>query len=292
MPEGPEVETIVRGLQSIVGADVCYVDSTDMKGLLKNADEATMVRNLTMMSIERVERHGKWILFTLVSPNPTEPRYAFLSHLGMFGHWLISWNEVAPSVTHRRLTLRLKTQKGAALLTYSDMRSWGRLYTFTLVEAFNFLRGRVGVDATLVTPSQLSYFLRRDVRPIAEILLDQSKVAGIGNIYRSEILLRSCIAPDRPGTDITNDEVQVIWLNTRRVMSEAIQLRGSSIRDYRDTNGERGEFHNYLKAYGREGQNCKNCMLADPMQRNPWPVIAATKVIDGRTVFYCPTCQL
>lgn len=291
MPEGPEVETIVRGLQRIVGASVWNVESSALKGLLKNSDEATLVRNLTMMTIEMVERHGKWVLFILKSPNPAEPRYALLSHLGMHGHWSLSWHEVAPSLNHQRLTLRLGTQQGPAFLTYSDMRSWGRLYTFTWHEAVAFLRGRVGVDATLVTPTQLAYFLREDVRPIAEILLDQRKIAGIGNIYRSEILWRSMISPDRPGTDIMTQEVQDLWHYIRQVMADAIRLRGSSIRDYRDTNGQQGEFQKLLKVYGRGGESCVTCMKRDPEKVNPWPVVVTTKEIDGRTVYYCPICQ-
>lgn len=291
MPEGPEVETIVRGLQTIVGSSIWSVDSSGLKGLLKNCDEAKLQSSLTMMRIDSVERYGKWILFTLVSPNPAEPRVGFVSHLGMFGHWRIWWNKVGASLTHPRLTISLGTPQGPAFLTYSDMRSWGRLYIFPQAAAKKFLLGRVGVDATLITPEHVTKCLQKDIRPIAEILLDQSKIAGIGNIYRSEILWCAEIAPDRPGTDITDAECTTLYECIRRVISHAIRLRGSSIQDYRDTNGEHGEFQKALMAYEQKNKPCTRCMIADPMNINPWPVIEATKEIDGRTVYHCPQCQ-
>jgi formamidopyrimidine-DNA glycosylase len=150
----------------------------------------------------------------------------------------------------------------------------------TYLDALKYFSEHVGVDATLVDLQNIEQILRKDVRPIAEILLDQQKIAGIGNIYRSEILWRAGIAPDRPGTDITHDEAVNLLSSTRLVMADAIRLRGSSIRDYRDTNGEKGEFHKYLKAYGRTGQPCQ-CGQA----------IRETKEIDGRTVYYCNVCQ-
>jgi formamidopyrimidine-DNA glycosylase len=111
-------------------------------------------------------------------------------------------------------------------------------------------------------------------------------IAGIGNIYRSEILYHALIAPDRPGTDITDDEIFELYKSIRSVISSAITLRGSSIRDYRDTNGKQGEFHKFLKVYGCTGDVCLTCEATGRMV-----AILSTKEIDGRTVYYCRECQ-
>ena len=295
MPEGPEVETIVRGLQQVVGCVITNVDSKDIKGLLKKGDESHLQSSLLSMSVSSVERVGKWILFKLSDPLSPTNKQCLLSHLGMFGTWLISHDKLAPSSAHTRLTLSLASRQGPLSLTYVDMRSWGRLYALTPAEAMGFLRGRVGVDATVVTLNQLRYFLRNYTKTVAEMLLDQSLVAGLGNIYRSEVLWHSQIAPDRPGTDITEDESEILWKAIRSVIAKAIELRGSSIRDYRDTNGDRGEFHKFLRAYGREGHMCSRCVAIDDapgdLPNSPCPLIVSTKKFDDRSVFYCPSCQ-
>jgi formamidopyrimidine-DNA glycosylase len=260
-----------------------------MKGLLKNSDEATLQANLLSTVISSVSRTGKWILFTVTDPLRPPTNVApnsLLSHLGMFGTWQISSDKLAPSLPHTRLRLTVAGRQGPRFLAYTDTRNFGRIYCFTQSEALQYLRDRVGVDATVVTPSQLQYSLRRDVRPVVEILLDQSKISGVGNIYRSEILYQARLSPYRPGTDLVENEIMDLWKATRSVISKAIELRGTSIRDYRDTNGNKGEFGNFLKVYGREGMMCPYYVVGSHTT-----LIQSTKEIDGRTVYYCPSCQ-
>lgn len=295
MPEGPEVETIVRGLKPLVGAQVTGMRTEEVKGLIKNCDEIAFQAKFLGTTLKSVDRFGKWISFGFHDPVSDSSHPILLSHLGMFGTWLVSRDKLAPSPRHTRLRFDLSTPQGPCSLTYVDMRSWGKLYGFSRAEAIQFLRGRVGVDATVVTLSQLRYFLRTDTRPVVEILLDQSKIAGLGNIYRSEVLWHSCIAPDRPGTDITEEESEVLWRSIRSVIAKAIELRGSSIRDYRDTNGNAGEFHKFLRAYGHEGLPCTRCNVVEDQSmtivRTLMPLIISTKKFDDRSAFYCPSCQ-
>ena len=286
MPEGPEVETIVRGLQQIVGAEIHSADTSLMKGLLKNRDEGFLQSSILGTTIVDITRHGKWIQFGLKDPGAPDKCF-LLSHLGMFGSWVLGFDKLAPSLPHARVTLSLSVNRRPVRLTYSDMRSWGRLHIFTYPEVIQFMRGRIGVDATLVTPTQLEFLVRNDIRPICEMLLDQTKIAGIGNIYRSEILFQAKIAPDRPCTDLEPSEISLLWRAIRFVISKAIEARGSSIKDYRDASGQKGDFQNHLYAYGRQGQICKRCFLSGHVLST----IISTKRFDERSVFYCPTCQ-
>src|SRR5262249_42586700 len=129
---------------------------------------------------------------------------------------------------------------------------------------------------------QLSDRLHQWTKPVVEFLLDQSKIAGIGNIYRSEILHASRIAPDRPGTDLDENEVGRIWLSMNRIITDAIKNRGCSIKDYKDTNGEPGDYHRFLKAYGRSGNACSNDGCDGIIKRSD---------DFDRVVFMCPICQ-
>lgn len=287
MPEGPEVETVVRGLQPIVGSRIAGVDLTMSKGLLKNCtpDQFLAIRGCM---IRNVTRHGKWIWFGLEGESPV----VVLNHLGMFGHWL---KRSQDEVQHARMQLKLEQVthcsaqvqaieapglKISQVLTYSDMRSWGRFYLFTVMGATSFLCGRVGIDATAVTTESLQRLLQLYKGSIVDFLLDQSQIAGIGNMYRSEILHRAGIAPDRPTTDLTILEVHDLSGFIRDVINTAIQLRGSTISDYRDTDGNRGSFQALLRVYGRHGKPCLNCGTT---------IIRSTEF--DRTVFYCPKCQ-
>lgn len=274
MPELPEVETIVRGLQSIVNSSIVHIDTSASKGLIKSGTEEGFKITLLDSQVKLIRRFGKWIRFDcqLGDDHPV-----LLSHLGMFGSWL-KGGALGP---HARLTLDLDGPQGGTRLTYSDMRSWGRLYAFTKPEADKFMEGRVGIDALDVTQSHLELMLRAYTGPVVEFLLDQGRLAGIGNIYRSEILHQAGIAPDRPCTDLDVSEISSLSSSIKNVLDSAIERRGSSISDYVDTDGNKGSAHLHLKAYGRDGKACITCRS---------DIIRLSKDFD-RTVYFCPKCQ-
>lgn len=272
MPEGPEVQTIVQGLQPICGEVIRLIDVSLSKGLIKNAPPDLFSRSLSGRTIESISRRGKWIRFDLSDGVAGKP--SILVHLGMYGSLVI--NRIT---SHERLSIQLSS---GSVLTYSDMRSWGRWYLFSSQEADAFLKSRVGLEATLVTPRRLSLMLFKFKGTVASFLMDQSRLAGIGNIYRSEILFHSKILPDRPTTDLDMDEVDLLSSTIVSVLQSAIRSRGSSISDYVDANGLKGRYQDLHCVYGKTGSKCPRLECSG---------FVRSEVMDGRKVFYCRLCQ-
>lgn len=271
MPELPEVETIVRGLRGTIGDVITCVDTSLVGGLLKNSSPSLFAQYITNSTIKHISRHGKWIRFDF------NKDLALLSHLGMFGNWTYK----DPPIPHARLTLRLNGPQGERYLTYNDMRSWGRLEVGNKQWADKYLGSHVGIDALDVEFKTFCNLYHRCTAPISVVFLDQFKVAGVGNIYRSEILHASGVAPDRPCTDLSVEELDALWANMLLILKESIRLRGSSVATYRDSNGEAGRYQELIRVYGRTGKLCTIC----------GSVVQETKKFDGRSVFYCPDCQ-
>lgn len=272
MPEGPEVETIVRGLQCVCGDQIDHIDVSKSKGLIKNAPAEIFARSLVGRLVEKISRRGKWIRLDLSDGLVGKP--SVLVHLGMYGSFLINRKPA-----HERVAIQLVS---GSVLFYSDMRSWGRWYLFSVKEADQFLGSRVGVEATQITSKKLGALLRSYRGTVASFLMDQSRLAGIGNIYRSEILWHSRILPDRPTTDLEESEVEVLTDKTRDVLERAIRNRGSSISDYVDTSGVKGRFQNLHHVYGKSETRCA---------RQDCAGVIRSEDMDGRKVYYCRLCQ-
>ena len=179
-------------------------------------------------------------------------------------------------------TLRMTLDDGRAL-HYCDVR---RLGTFALMdqERFDNYTGELGKEPLdrSFTPSQLSGVLRVSSQAIKKVLMDQRKIAGIGNIYANEALWRAGIDPSRPARSLRTKEISALHKGIVSVLNEAIAARGTSFRDYRDARGERGSFAEQLQAYGREGQPCLRCGAK----------LISTHAIDGRSTVFCARCQL
>lgn len=272
MPEGPEVETIVRGLQCVCSEQISYVDVTHSKGLIKNSPPEIFSKALAGRLIETVSRRGKWIRMDMSDGLVGKP--SVLIHLGMFGSLTINVKK-----PHERIAFQLAS---GSVVTYSDMRSWGRVYLFSVGEADAFLKSRVGLEATLVTAKKLSLMLKKFKGTVATFLMDQSKLAGIGNIYRSEILWHSQIAPDRPTTDLLDYEIEVLSTKIREILERAIRNRGSSISDYVDSGGVKGRYQNLLHVYGKPASKCPRLDCTGFVRSDD---------MDGRKVFHCRMCQ-
>lgn len=283
MPELPEVEIVSRGIRRLQGSTVTFVDPSTTKGLLRNSTPDDTCRALTGSILVRVFRVGKWLLLpfnvdsSIVSVDSND--WTLVCHLGMFGWWKVDRTEYIPLSNDLRFQMRFRTISGPAYLSYYDIRSWGKLYLMKYRDALNFLR-HVGVDGTVIQEPVLHTLIRRSPVRIVEFLLDQSKVSGIGNIYRSEILSRAGIDPGRLCCDLYDEEIHKLWVAIRTTLSEAIDCRGSSIRDFRDSDGRKGSFQNFMRVYGKSGSRC----LCNAL-------VVGTKEFDGRTVFYCPVCQ-
>ena len=178
-------------------------------------------------------------------------------------------------------TMKLDLDDGRAL-HYSDVR---RLGTVALMNAdrFDEYTSKLGIEPLdrSFTTAHLSAVLRATSQPVKKVLMEQRKIAGIGNIYANEALWRARIDPSRPAASVTLEEAGALRSSIVDVLQEAIEARGTSFRDYRDARGERGGFVEKLDAYGRGGLACHRCGSK----------LVATHAIDGRATVMCIRCQ-
>ncbi|HWZ84440.1 MAG TPA: bifunctional DNA-formamidopyrimidine glycosylase/DNA-(apurinic or apyrimidinic site) lyase [Terriglobales bacterium] len=283
MPELPEVETIVRGLDKRVRGDT--IDSVwigSRKQPLKSP-ASKIASTLEGKRIVRVHRAGKHIVFDLEGAIPAsrDKRQAvslrkgtgsvqWIVHLGMTGRLVVC--EPAEEIAkHTHLIAKLASGRE---LRFVDPRMFGKLS----VHADGFDPG--GVEPLEVDEERFIELFRRRKTPIKSALLNQKLLRGVGNIYADESLFRTGIRPRRRASTLTRDELRWLHRSVREVLSEAIALGGSSISDYVDADGEEGFFQLQHRVYGREGEKCLVC--GTPVKR---------VVLAGRSSHYCPKCQ-
>ena len=280
MPELPEVETVARGLrQSIPGRRITAVrlGKTDFID-----DPAALEQNLPGRRVDAVERYGKFMLLRLsaggeadsAGANGVEPA-ALLVHLGMTGH-LRPHASAEPSEKHTHVWLDLDDGRE---LRYTDARRFGRIAYL----AGNALRNelqRFGVEPLEVSAKEFAARLRSRRARIKALLLDQSVLRGVGNIYADESLWRAKIHPARLASSLTAQQAGELRLALREILQHAIRMRGSSIDNFLDAQGEPGNYQRRHRAYGREGQPCYRCRT--PIRR---------VIVAGRSSHFCPRCQ-
>jgi len=301
VPELPEVETIVRGLdQRISGDTVESVWIGSRKQPLKSP-AGSIARTLEGKRIIRVHRAGKHIVFDLEGspssqrPTPTlakqgklgggrQTRQAaslhivrnaletaqWIVHLGMTGR-LVVLEPAADVVKHTHLIAKLASGRE---LRFIDPRMFGKLS----VHAGGFDPG--GVEPLEVSEERFVALFRGRKTPIKSALLNQKLLRGVGNIYADESLFRAGIRPRRRAAAITRNELRKLHRAVREVLREAIALGGSSISDYVDADGEEGFFQLQHRVYGREGEPCLVCRAA-----------IRRVVLAGRSSHYCSKCQ-
>lgn len=263
MPELPEVETFVRRLAPAAGRTVAQAIVSDPR-LTVSPDE------LTGALIEAVSRRGKYILLDLGD------RGDLVLHLRMSGRLRFDTNE--GEIPYTRMRLRLDDGK---TLYFIDPRRLGTAVLY-----------RTGFDADLgieplgpeFTATALGRLASVSRAPIKSLLMDQRRIAGIGNIYAAEALWRSGIDPRRPARDLSEAEVVRLQSAVVTILEEAVEqlgtTLGTSVSDYRPSASEEGSFQNRLLVYGREGKACDRC--ATVIER----IVQA-----GRSTCFCPGCQ-
>ena len=266
MPELPEVETVRRTLAPrVVGRRIIRVDVRERR--LRRRVASDFARRLAGRTIASVGREGKYLLFHL------EGGAVWLVHLGMSGCLAVG---LPPQARHSHIDVVLSD---GTVLTYNDPRRFGlMLVSVRPVPEIAAL----GIDplSEQFTAEYLRQRCRGRRRPIKNLLMDQAIVAGLGNIYANEILFRAGVRPSRSSGRLRRRELAAIQTATRAVLTEAIDLGGSSISDYRDGEGRPGYFQLRLGVYGRNGQPCPRCAI--PIR---------SRVLAGRSSFYCPACQ-
>ena len=269
MPELPEVETIRLDLQQCLpGLKITDVTVFD-KRVLKSSDQASFLRQIIGKTFCAVDRRGKMIVMPL-----KEGGY-LLAHLKMTGQ-LIYGGRMALKET--KVIFGLSNGK---FLNYNDQRLFGRLTFVRQLNEDSFLRD-IGPEpfADEFNSGWIKDQLKRRRVPIKTLLMDQHFIAGIGNIYASEILFDAKISPKKAADRLSQSEIIALHRATIRVLKEAIQFRGTSMRNYRDSNGEKGSFINRIRVYNKENKPCPVC--SGEIKRI---------VQSGRSTFYCQRCQ-
>ncbi len=290
MPELPEVETIARGVhQRVRGDRIVQAWFSRLPQPFKTPPERQR-EGLAGRVILAVHRTGKHIVFELgpanLSSKPIgqrarqnaetagQPEAQWVVHLGMTGRLLVSPPNypVAPH-THARVNLASGFE-----LRFVDPRRFGRLEFRDLREEPAF-QGP-GAEPLTVKEREFADLFHRRHLPIKAALLNQTLLAGVGNIYADESLFQAGIRPRRRSDRLTFPELEGLRLALRQVLKKAIQLGGSSVSDYVDANGERGFFQLEHCVYQRTGEPCRRCQT--PIRRI---------LLAGRGTHFCPNCQ-
>ena len=281
MPELPEVETVARGLrQTILGRRIMSValGKTDFID-----DPSALEQHLPGRQIEAVERYGKFMLLRLSAVNG-ETRAAangdaipasLLVHLGMTGQ-IAPAPAAQPLEKHTHVCLLLDDGRE---LRYTDARRFGRIAYLTKALLAEELAG-FGADPLEVNKREFADRICGRRARIKALLLDQGVLRGVGNIYADESLWRAKIHPARLAANLNKKQVETLRRVLQDILQKAIVLRGSSISDFLDAEGQPGEYQRHHRAYGREGKNCYRCKT--PIRR---------AIVAGRSSYFCPKCQ-
>ena len=298
MPELPEVEVVRAGLApAVVGATVTAVTASDHRALTRHpGDAAQFEAALTGRAITAAARRGKFLWMPL-SDTPAARDEALVGHLGMSGQLLLR-PAGAPAERHERVRLDLHhPAHGELAVVFADQRTFGSLAIDRLTPTIDGAAGGRGTDAALV-PAQVAHIardpldpafsdavfasaLRRKASAVKRVLLDQTVVSGIGNIYADEALWAARVHPETPTSALSTRTVGLLLAEVRAVLEKALAEGGTSFdAQYVNVNGQAGYFSRKLNVYGREGEPCGRC--GSPIRRVSFM---------NRSSHFCPVCQ-
>jgi len=275
MPELPEVETVARGLQrAIAGRRIVRV-------VLGNTDfidnPAEVEKELPGRTIVVVQRYGKFLLLRLsgVEEFVGEGESALLVHLGMTGMLMPK----AASEDHAKHTHVVMMLDDGRELRYVDPRRFGRM-AYLAGEVLRKELLRFGADPLEAGLAEFLGRIRGRKARIKALLLDQRVLRGVGNIYADESLWKAKIHPAKLGANLREEQVKLLYQELQKILRNAIVMRGSSIADFLDAEGQPGEYQRHHRVYGREGERCFRCK--GEIRRG---------IVAGRSSYYCAECQ-
>ncbi len=282
MPELPEVETVMRGLAPVMEGGVIAQADVNRPDLRWPFPER-MAERLTGQKVQGLRRRSKYILADLSSGE------TLLVHLGMSGRMLVSGDPLGVFVhehpapeKHDHVVLHMDN---GARITFNDPRRFGAMDLMETATAEQHkLLAVLGPEplGNSFDEAHLVAAFEGKNTPVKAALLDQRIVSGLGNIYVCEALFRAGISPKRKAGRIASTRIAKLVPIIREVLREAIEAGGSSLRDFRQADGELGYFQHSFDVYGREGEPCKTSDCG---------TLIARVVQSGRSSFYCPTCQ-
>jgi formamidopyrimidine-DNA glycosylase len=270
MPELPEVETIVRALrQPLLGRAIVRVRS-DWPRHIGDPGLAELKKRIGGLRIEAINRRGKYLVFDL-----GESEHLII-HLKMSGQLMVA-SSGSPADKHVHTVFTLDSGDE---LRFRDIRKFGRVYLVRDPEA---ILGKLGPEPLLSSFSAeiLYQGLQKRKRLLKPLLLDQTFVAGIGNIYADEALYYAGLHPKRYSHTLTGSEANALYAGIKQALELGIARDGASIDNYRKPDGSQGEMQEVLVAYGRAGEQCYRCGGK-----------VVRMVLGGRSTHYCPDCQL
>lgn len=272
MPELPETETLARDLDAMVRGRVVDRIEVPRSDVLRGATARSLRQRLTGHAIAKVWRRAKAVVIDL-GPG----RHVVV--VPRFTGGLLVRDPGAPDDAYDAVRFRFTD---GSTLAYRDVRRLGTLSWFD-DEGLAAFSARIGPEPLdpAFTAVALSAFVRSSDQPVKKLLMDQRRLAGIGNIYANEALWAAGIDPSRPGRGITSDEAARLRDAIVDVLQRAIAARGTTFRDFRDAYGSRGGFASQLAVYGRGGEPCARCGAR----------LTDTHAIDGRATVFCHRCQ-
>ncbi|MDD5099232.1 MAG: DNA-formamidopyrimidine glycosylase [Candidatus Colwellbacteria bacterium] len=287
MPELPEVESTVRGLSQLVtGRKITDVWS-DWPKIVRGKDFKSFQKGIIGRKIVSLSRRAKNILFHL------DEDFLLLVHLKMTGHlmvgqWTLPDKGAAQAIDGGALSEKVNgyihmilVLDDGRMIALSDLRKFAKVRLGKESEVFKEEKfDQIGPEATEITLLELSKLASKSKKAIKSVLMDQEKIAGIGNIYSDDILWKAKINPLRPALSLTDKEIKDLFEAIKSILSLALKLRGTSISDYRDVFGEKGGYGDQRLIYRRDKEPCKRCGSS----------IKRIK-IGGRSARYCPICQ-
>lgn len=273
MPELPEVETVRRSLLACI-QNLSVVDcEVNLPKLIQNLSAEDFCSTMLGRAFIDIERRGKYLLFRLSGG------YTLVIHLRMTGQLRYNPPET-PRPLHTHIVLHLSDGKE---LRYTDIRQFGFWFLASDAEIGEVSRiSALGVEplSPTFTVQDFIALMSGKKGKVKGVLLDQSLIAGIGNIYADEALYSAGLHPERPVNGLTRDELTSLYESMREVLGKGVQMRGTTFSDYVDGLGQSGSFQHELKVYGRTGEPCRVC-----------DAIIEKSVVAGRGTHICPNCQ-
>lgn len=297
MPELPEVETIVRDIRpNIIGKIISgmIIKEKCIQNMLQTSPRA-FYEGTIGQAVVTVLRKGKYIILPLSNDN------VLIMHLGMTGKLLLT---TSPDMSfeerltnndyidkHTHFIIEFMDLGGAEEfgvvedieLHFNDVRMFGNIWLLENVEDINKLDipglRELGPDALGISFQEFQSAVASK-RTIKSILLDQTRIAGVGNIYADEALFSAHIHPSTKGILLTDKQKSRLWFAVKSVLKQGLKYRGSSVSNYATADGSKGSFQNYHRVYGKTGKKCVDC-------KN---IIEKIKLV-GRSTHFCPSCQ-
>lgn len=275
MPELPEVETVVRTLKKQIKGKTFKKATFRYSKILKTDTEQVFKKKIQGQKINDIKRAGKHIIFVLDD-------YALISHLRMEGKYYIFENEADVCIGREHVMVEFEMTDGT-LVFYHDTRRFGTMHLLPIDEYMNLdPLNKLGPEPwdPICTPEYLFDKIKNKRTAIKTVLLDQTIMAGLGNIYVDEVLFDCKINPTTPACNITKKQAGQLVDSSIKIMEFAISLGGTSINSYTSSLGVTGRFQNELKVHTMKGKECPRCKT----------IISKSKV-NGRGTYTCDKCQ-